>query len=489
MKEFDLKEKITFEWYSLLKDILLNCWLIVLAAIIGFASVYVLEQSVYQPVYTSSATLMVQVKTGTYQAYTNLSASTEMATIFTEVFAQSSMKEKATEYLGKDKFEGSLSTSVLTNTNIITLSVTADDPETAYYELKAILEVYPQISDNIFSNAVLDVVRAPEVPKAPSNSSANKYDKLIVFSSIAAVAGAIVLLSLLRDTVKDEKSFNKKIGASHIVTILKERKYHTFNDFLKKKKSKQLVTDVFSSFSFTESYQKIAAKLEYYKRTHGDKIFLVTSVAANEGKTTISINTALTLASRGKRVALLDMDLMKPSIPKTLDMEYPEGPDLGDVLSGEVSVEEFELESYKSGLIRVGLNKGKHRNFADWINMPHVKIALDKITENFDFVIIDSMPISASAELSAIANLADKSILVIKADYAQTGEINDAVLMLSEKDKLAGCILNDAPIEFSLFGQLGADENSYMGKRYGAYTKYSSAYSKRNHRNSSESEK
>ncbi len=482
MKDFDLKDKITFEWYSLLKDFILNCWLIVLAAIIGFASVYVLEKSVYKPVYTSSATLMVQVKTGTYQAYTNLSASSEMATIFTEVFVQPSMKEKAVEYLEKDRFEGSLSATVLTNTNIITLSVTADDPETAYYELRAVLDVYPEISDSIFSNAVLDVVSAPEVPKAPSNSSSTLYKDLIVFGLIALVTGAIFVLSLLRDTVKDEKSFNKKVGTIHLVTINRERKYHTFKDFLKKKKSKQLVTDVFSSFKFNESYQKIAAKLEYYKRTHGDKIFLVTSVAANEGKTTVSVNTALTLAGRGKRVALLDMDLMKPSVPKVLDLNYPEGADLGSVLSGEDNIECFSLQDYKSGLLKVGLNKGKHRNFADWINMPNVKETIDRITEDFDFVIIDSMPISVSADISAIAKLADKSILVIKADYAQTGEINDAVLMLNKKDSFAGCVINDAPAEFSLFGQLGADENSYMGKSYGGYGKYTNYYTKRDNR-------
>lgn len=479
MKDFNLKEKITFEWYSLLKDFILNCWLIILALIIGFSSVYVLEQSVYKPVYTSSATLMVQVKTGTYQAYTNLSASTEMATIFTEVFVQPSMKEKATQYLEKEQFEGSLKASVLTNTNIITLSVTADDPETAYYELKAVLEVYPQISESIFSNAVLDVVSAPEVPKAPSNSSSSLYKDMIVFGLVVLVTGAIVLLSLLRDTVKDEKSFNKKVGAPHLVTIIKERKYHTLKDFFKKKKSKQLVTDVFSSFKFTESYQKIAAKLEYFKRTNDDKIFLVTSVAANEGKTTVSINTALTLAGRGKRVALLDMDLMKPSVQKVLELELPEDADLGSVLSGKADLERLALKNYKSELLQVGLNNGKHRNFADWINMPNVKEVIDKIAEDFDFVIIDSMPISASADISAIAKLADKSILVIRADYVQTGEINDAVLMLDKNDGFAGCVINDAPVEFSLFGQMGASENSYMGKTYGGYNDY---YTKRNNK-------
>lgn len=99
MKNKSVFDFFTFEWYSVLKDVILNCWLLILATIIGFVSVFVYEEVSYKPVYTSSATLMVQVKTGTYQAYTNLSASSEMAVIFSEVFIQPSMKEKAADSL------------------------------------------------------------------------------------------------------------------------------------------------------------------------------------------------------------------------------------------------------------------------------------------------------------------------------------------------------------------------------------------------------
>ena len=188
MKNKTIFNLFTIEWYSVLKDIVLNFWLLILAVIIGFSSIFVMEQALYKPVYTSSATLIVQVKTGTYQAYTNLSASTEMAVIFSEVFVQPSMKEKAAEYLQIDEFNGNLSATPLSNTNVINLSVTADDPETAYKEIQAVLKVYPQISDTIFSNAVIDVVRAPEIPKGPSNSASvplriSKQKSCAIFSS------------------------------------------------------------------------------------------------------------------------------------------------------------------------------------------------------------------------------------------------------------------------------------------------------------------
>ena len=467
MKNKAITEFFTFEWYSVLKDVILNCWLLLLAAIIGFVSVFVYEEVSYKPVYTSSATLMVQVKTGTYQAYTNLSASSEMAVIFSEVFVQPSMKEKASEFIGEDGFKGTINASTLTNTNIINLSVTADNPEIAYKELLAVLEVYPQISNTIFSNAVLDVVRAPEVPKGPSNSKAFPHEKLVIAGFVALTLFGIIFISLVRDTVKDEKSFNKKVDSKLIGTVLQERNYGTFGDFIKRKKKKKLITDAFASFSFVENYQKIATKLEYLNQKNGDKIFLVTSVASHEGKTTVSINTALTLARKGHRVALLDMDLLKPTIQKYIDVpaEYV---DLVHVLTGDISPEQYSLSTYKDFGLAIGLNKRRHSDFTSWINRPYVKTALDRIAMNYDFVIIDSMPLSASADLTAISNLADKTLMVIRADYVKTGDINDAILTLDRKNRLAGCILNDAHKEFTFFGQMGVNEGAYNDK-YGKY--------------------
>ncbi len=469
MKNKTILNLFTIEWYSILKDIVLNFWLLILAAIIGFSSTFVLEQVLYKPVYTSSATLIVQVKTGTYQAYTNLSASSEMAVIFSGVFTQPSMKEKAAEYLQADEFNGTLNASPLSNTNVINLSVTADDPETAYKEIQAVLNVYPQISDTIFSNAVIDTVRAPEIPKGPSNSKTIPHKKLILLGFVGATLAGIVFISLLRDTIKSESAFNEKVGENLLGTILKERNYSSLNAFIKRKKRKKLVTEAFASFSFIENYQKIATKLEYLNQKKGDKIFLVTSVAAHEGKTTVSINTALTLARKGHRVALLDMDLMKPSVAKILEIsgEYV---DLSHVLASDMSVSQFKLLPYKDGNLSLGLNKRRHSSFTSWINRPSVKTVVDQIADNYDFVIIDSMPLSATAEVTSIAKVADKTIMVIKADYVKTGDVNDAVLTLNKKGCLAGCILNDAHKEIALFGQAGTTYEGYQKGRYGKYS-------------------
>lgn len=480
MEEYKSNKKLNFEWHSLLRDFLHNAWLIVLAAIIGMISVFVAGKIIYKPVYTSSATLIVNVKTGTYQAYTNLGASSEMATIFTEVFVQPSMKEKAAESLENGKFTGTLNAQVLTNTNIINLSVTASDPEVAYNELTAILNVYPEISDTIFANAVIDIMRAPEVPKSPSNSVPTAFKTLVVGGMVLLTMAAIAVISVMRDTIKSEEAYNKKVGSKLIGTVTHERRYHTLHDLLKHKKSKLIIDNAFISFRFSESYQKIASRLEYMNRNSGDKVFLVTSVAENEGKSTVAINTALALAGRGKKVALIDMDFMKPAVKGYLGINSAEENDLGNMISQNLDLSTLELKQYKSSRLYVALNSKRYSDYVEWINSDYVKKLIGKLREDFDYVIIDTPPISAAAEVASLARTCDKAVLVVRTDFVQTADVNDAVMVLADNDRFAGCVLNDAYDEFSLFGQLGADETGTSGGHYGSYGGYSnyvSAYS------------
>lgn len=94
---------LTFEWNSLIKDLIRSSWAIILVALIAWMGIKVVEKSVYTPTYTSSAVLVVRSKIGTSGAYSSLSSSAEMANIFTNVFKQNSMKKLAAENLGLEK--------------------------------------------------------------------------------------------------------------------------------------------------------------------------------------------------------------------------------------------------------------------------------------------------------------------------------------------------------------------------------------------------
>ncbi len=476
MNERKSNSSVTFEINSLLRDLLHNLWVIVLAGLIGLMAVFIHNHSVYTPQYTSTATLLVNVKTGASQAYTTLSASSEMARIYSEVFVQPTMRAHAAAYLGMDAFSGSVSARALEDTNIFTVSVTSGSPELSYRELNAILKVYPEISQSVFSDSVIEIMRYPSVPKAPSNMLVGRSRTFAVLACVLLTAGAIMVISLLRDTVKNEAAFHQKIGCTLIGTVIHEHRHQKLTRRFIEGKRSLLISNAFASFHFTENYQKIANRLDYMHRSTGDRVFLITSVAENEGKSTSAANIALALASRGSKVILLDMDFKKPAMQKIFDIKIDREHDFGSMLGRKIPASEFKLQEYRRGTLFTALNAGRHADYVNWIHSDFVAEFIQSARRRYDFVIVDTPPLSVAADVTHLSELADRTILVVRTDCAMSADINDAILTIRESsDKFAGVILNDLPHEFSLFGQTGFDESGYYhtagyhsyGSRYG----------------------
>lgn len=468
---------LRIEPYSLVRDILENLWTVVLAALIGFMGVGIYSRSVYRPEYTSTATLIANIRnSSSYSSYANVSVSSEMAEIFANIFVQPSMERLAAENLGMSEFSGKITASTISDTNIFTVSVTAASPELAYRELTSVLEVYPEISGAVMSDdAVVDIMRSPNIPTGASNSIPDGNRERIAAICAALDLVCVIIISIMRDTVKDAKGFVEKIDAPLIGAIVHEKPHGNLkNRLLGKKKTALLVNDSYASFRFAENYNKLSTKLEYLNRTKGQKVFLLTSVAENEGKSTIAANIALSLAERGNRVALLDMDFKKPALHKIFGVKATKQPDLGDLLSGKVRLEDYRLKQYQDTQLCLACNMTPHEDYVDWIHSSRINEILDSFKNGiFDYVIIDTPPLFAAADLPVIAKLADAVFVVVRTDCVPAADINDSILSLSEEcGKFAGCILNDLRPEFSMLGQLGADESGRHGGNYGYYYKY-----------------
>ncbi len=479
MKNRSSNFSITFEWNSLVKDLVRNSWAIILAAIIAWMGISVFEKSVYTPTYTSSAVLVVRSKSGTNGMYSSLSASSEMATIFTEVFKQPSLKKLAAENLGYSGFNGTITAEVNGSTNIMNISVKSDNPETAFKLLTSVLQVYPKVSEFVFTDAVIDVLSAPRMPVSPSNSVLTRYRNHIVLLAMLFVAGLIVLFSLLRETVKEERKFTDKIDGELIGTISHERPHLSLKEKFRRKKRSMLINDAYSSLKFTEDYQRIATKLEYAKRNKDERVFEVLSVAENEGKSTIAANIAIALSNRGYRVALLDLDVRKPSMHKIFDFEKETATDFADVLLQKVSFSKFSFFRYRKSDLIIAFNKKSHANSSELFQNDMLKKCIAVLREKVDFVIIDTPPTSVSADAITISNLVDGALLAIRTDIALVQDINDAILSISDAGgKLAGCILNDVYKPFTLFGQMGSDEMGYYGHStyYKNHTNFNSVH-------------
>lgn len=467
---------LTFEWNSLIKDLIRNVWIVFLAALIAYMGIQVYEKSIYTPTYESKAILVVRAKVGSSGVYSNLASSSEMATIFTKVFQQPTMKMLAAENLGMSSFDGTITAEVTGTTNLLNVTVKSKDPELSFRLLTSVLEVYPNISDSIFSDAVIDVISNPNMPTSPSNSTLITYRNQIIFVAMAFAAAMIVMLSLMRETVKEEKGFTDKIDAELVGIVSHEKPHLSRKERLKKKKRALLINDAYSSLRFTEDYQKIAIKLEYMLKKKDKKVFAVTSVAENEGKSTVAANIALALSGRGYSVALIDLDVRKPSMYKIFDYHREIENEFSDVLSNKIALNKFTFYRHKKSNLVIAFNKKSHDNSNEIFSSSMLETCVSVLREKMDFVIIDTPPASVSADAVSTAVVADRTLLVVRTDTVAVRDINDTILAIRDAGgKLAGCILNDVYKPFTLFGQMGTDETGYYGAYYRSgygYRKY-----------------
>ena len=315
----------------------------------------------------------------------------------------------------------------------------------------------------------------PTVPSGPSNYISNSNRDLVVIACATLSLALVIAFSLMRNTIKKESDFEEKIESKLLGTIAHEDKKMSLSDIRQKKKKGLLIhSNAYISLRFTENFHKIAAKLEHKKNRSDKKVFAITSVAENEGKSTCAANIAVSLADRGNKVVILDLDFKKPALYKIFSQEATENGELSDLLRKKVSYESFGFRQFKRTSLRLAINTKADPQYRELIENGSISALIEKLRAEYDFVIIDTAPLSIDSSVTDIINIADEAILIVRTDTVTVPALNDAISTISKiSSNLAGCILNDVHMNFLPFSFTDNDESSrYGGYRYGRYSHY-----------------
>ena len=454
---------------TILKDLIWNLPFVILAILIVLMGIRTYRNIAYEPEYTASTTLAVIAKGNAEgNAYSSLSTANSMAEVFPEIFQSDVVKEKVEEAIGKMPEGVKISSELIPETNLLVLGVTAKDPQSAYRVLQAILGNYKYVSDYLFGNAVLEVIMEPQVPVAPSNAFRTSwFDKRGIVVAVVLMVGLIVLCSVLRSTVKTTKAAKRKLEGECLAALPYEEKNRTLKGKIHKTNKAILLNSQIISFGYEESCHQLASCLEYKADKQGKKVILITSVAENEGKSTVCVNLAMALARRNKKVLLVDMDLRKPALYKLIEHEVKRKQGLLPFLKGETALNDA-VQYDKAMQICTILNDKGIDDAQEYLNTERFERFLAAARKAFDYVILDSSPVSAGTDTEYLQEYADAALLIVRQDRVKISDLNDAVEMMKEgKSKFLGYVLNG--FDKSGFGSQGG----YGYGKYGKYGRYS----------------
>lgn len=467
LEQIDLQRTV----HGFLKQLRRLWWLVLLLAVLGGGLMFMRAKQNYQPMYQAQTVFSVSVSYGDgtdimdYINYYDYAAAKLAAETFPYLIRSEAMTQRIKQHLGVSYINGTISAASLGgNTNFFRLSVTSSDPQAAYDILRSVMELYPQLSNQVIGQTQLTVNREPTLPKQPYNSFAWKRTTAVGVACGALVGIVILLvLAVLSTTVYKPDELKQYTNLPCLATV---------PDVQRKRRktgaaAPLLLSRMEQEDPFCEAFRLLRLKLLRQMEEKNEKVVLFTSSLPMEGKSTVAANAALALAKLDKKVLLIDGDLRIQGLKATLGVQEVSG-GLAELLRGTSKKAEF-ITVEDTGLTLLAGDTAV-RNPATLLRHGQLQDVLLALREQFDYIIIDTPPSLMMADAASLCRYADRVVYVVRQDYASRGQIADGVQTMSDAGaKLAGFVFNRA----------GAGAAGGYGYGYGYGYSYGYGYAKR----------
>jgi len=191
----------------------------------------------------------------------------------------------------------------------------------------------------------------------------------------------------------------------------------------------------------SESYRKLRTNLFFIAPPSEFKTILITSSAADCGKTTTAVNLSIALAAEGRHVLLVDANFRRPAFNRLFPAEG-QGRGLSNILVGQATVADAIRPSGIEGLDLIDCGP-LPPNPADLLNSKRMCDFLENQKQHYDFVILDGPPSLLVTDANIIAGQVDGIIAVINAEHATRGMAQRMIRELKGcKMRRFGVVLN-----------------------------------------------
>ena len=396
----------------------------------------------YTPQYVASATVSV---TTPGESYTNIQSAQEMAEMFPYVLTSGVLREVIQNDMGLDYLPGQISVDAEEGMNMLTISVSSDDPQMAYNILQSVIKNYPEVAEYIFGETQLQILDETGIPS-------DTQEEVVIRGSYrrGALQGLIVsavilcLYVLLKRTVRTKEQVKKQINIRDLGSL----------PYVKQKKRKNAENNTINILNeriapvYEEAIRRLRIRIMRESEMKNAKVIMVTSSVPGEGKTTVAVNLAIAIAKQKKSVILVDCDMRNPSVAQMMHNDEA-NPGLASVLKDETTLQYGGAADSEDTALLGSRKMGE---------------VIEELKGKADYVILDTAPAELLVDASLLAKYVDAALYVIRCDYTKMNKIRGGIETLaSRRLDILGFVFN---------GDLNKKESRYgygYGYGYGRY--------------------
>ena len=213
-------------------------------------------------------------------------------------------------------------------------------------------------------------------------------------------------------------------------------------------------------YSGAEAYKSLRTNLQFCGEDN--KVIAITSCTHNEGKSSVTMNLAVSLAEAGKKVLLIDADLRKSVlVGRTKVKESIKG--LTHYLSKQAALIEVICATNVKNMHIVYAGPVPP-NPAELLGGKYFRELLSSLRKVYDYILVDTPPLGSVIDSAIIAEECDGSIMVIETGVISYRFAQDVKSQLEKSNcPILGVVLNK--VDMSKQGYYG----KYYGRYYGKY--------------------
>lgn len=294
-------------------------------------------------------------------------------------------------------------------------------------------------------------VRLVDLPIEPrSPISPNVPVNLGVGLALGLLLGIIAALvrEAIDNTLKTPDDIEKGMGVPFLGLIPEmsenERPAKKGGRRGRRRKNNELPIELFvhedPTSGIAEAARAVRTNLTFMNPDNPYRRLLVTSAAPAEGKTTVAVSIAISLAQSGMKVCIVDCDLRRPRLHRIFGRRGDVG--LMNVLLGEATIEQAAKPSVVPNLSSMPCGPIPPSS-ADIVASDKFHKLLDDLSARFDRVVLDSPPVVAVTDSAILSTLVDGVVLVVRAFKTTLGLSRVGLRKLHDVDaKMAGVVLN-----------------------------------------------
>jgi capsular exopolysaccharide synthesis family protein len=453
-------------------SMILKRWpIILIAAFLGAIALYVYSSVYMTPVYSAEATMIVnksqyQASEQNQYTYSDILLTQKLVASYILIMEsdqnlQLVRTELKSSSLNLKDLKGDISVgqirSMLTiqgvgETEILQINVTNTNPLLAADIANALVKVSPATIIRIIKAGSAEVIDTAKPPTSPAKPVIWQYVAVGALLGLILSLSFIFLKDFFDNTFKTEDDIRNALELP-VITSLPEIS----------KDGSKIVTGE-TPFDYREAFKVLRTKIQFSAIDNKMKKIAVTSSGPFEGKTTVSINLALTISETGQRVLLIDADLRKPKVHKTLNL--PSEPGISNVLTQQEDIHNVinKIEGYDSlDVITCGVIPP---NPAEMLGSNQMEAFIESIENEYDYIIFDTPPVGLVADTAVLSKMLDGIVWVVS--YGKT--VKETARFAKEtldsvNANIIGCVFNSVKAD------------SYGNRGY--YRKYGSKYSYR----------